>query len=75
MLLTTNGFDGLRDIGNSYAKRLAYGRTQSTLAHHADLTHSFVPSTKYSVYRRRATEQPADLLGGLLAARYRPSKH
>ena len=61
-ILVTNGFDPLRDVGHTYARKLAEAGNDITYVHHPNLTHGFLQFTRWSKACYEATMQLGDLL-------------
>ncbi len=62
-ILVTCGYDMLRDVAHSYAKKLAEAGNDITYAHYPDLPHGFIQMTMHSKRCLEATEEIARLLG------------
>ena len=68
-LLVTCGFDMLRDVGHTYARKLAAAGNPLTYVHHSDLPHGFIQMTAHSHRCLEATEELAQLFGDALSSR------
>jgi acetyl esterase/lipase len=62
-ILVTCGFDMLRDVGHSYARKLAAAGNDLTYVHYPDLPHGFIQMTAHSKRCLEATLEVARLLG------------
>ena len=65
-LLVTCGFDMLRDVGHSYAQKLAAAGNEITYVHYPDLPHGIIQMTMHSKACLEATEEISRLLGEAL---------
>jgi acetyl esterase/lipase len=68
-ILVTCGFDMLRDVGHTYAQKLAMAGNEITYVHYPDLPHGIIQMTAHSKRCLEATQEIARLLGEALQKR------